>query len=37
MHTTLFSFVESGEIKRDDIPKVLTIQGWISKYLAALK
>jgi hypothetical protein len=37
MHTALFSFVESGEIEDDDIPKVSTIQGWISKYSAALK
>jgi len=37
MHTALFSFVESGKIKRDDILKVSTIQGWISKYSAALK
>lgn len=37
MHKALYSFVESGEIEEDDIPKVSTIQGWISKYSAALK
>jgi len=37
MHTAFFLFVESEEIERDDILKVSTIQGWISKYSAALK
>ena len=37
MHTALLPFVESGEIEEDDIPKISTIQGWISKYSAALK
>ncbi|GES84628.1 hypothetical protein GLOIN_2v1766858 [Rhizophagus clarus] len=32
MHNELLMFVESGELKADDIPKITTIQNWISAY-----
>ena len=37
MHDDLLKYVESEEIEEQDIPKVFTIQGWISRYAAALK
>ena len=37
MHDELLKYVESEEIEEQDVPKVSTIQGWISRYAAALK
>ena len=37
MHDELLKYVESEEIEEQDIPKLSTIQGWISRYAAALK
>lgn len=37
MRDELLKYVESGEIEEQDIPKTSTIQGWISRYAAALK
>jgi hypothetical protein len=37
MHDELLKYVESKEIEEQDVPKVSTIQGWISRYAAALK
>ncbi|CAG8502348.1 3390_t:CDS:1, partial [Scutellospora calospora] len=32
IYDKLQEFVLSGEIKHDDVPKVSTIQNWISRY-----
>ncbi|CAB5197814.1 unnamed protein product [Rhizophagus irregularis] len=37
MRDELLKYVESEEIEEQDVPKVSTIQGWISRYAAALK
>ena len=37
MHDELLKYVKSEEIEEQDIPKVSTIQDWISRYAAALK
>ena len=37
MHDELLKYVESGEIEEQDVPKTSTIQGWISRYIAAFK
>ncbi|PKY40667.1 hypothetical protein RhiirA4_454089 [Rhizophagus irregularis] len=37
MHNELLKYVETEEIEEQDVPKVSTIQGWISRYAAALK
>ncbi|CAG8583111.1 14734_t:CDS:2 [Rhizophagus irregularis] len=37
MHDELLKYVETEEIEEQDVPKVSTIQGWISRYAAALK
>ncbi|PKY60612.1 hypothetical protein RhiirA4_484508, partial [Rhizophagus irregularis] len=37
MHDELLKYVETEEIEEQDIPKVSTIQGWISRYAVALK
>ncbi|CAG8576178.1 11294_t:CDS:1, partial [Diversispora eburnea] len=37
MRDELIKYVESNEIEEQDIPKVSTIQGWISRYAAAFK
>ncbi|RHZ83126.1 hypothetical protein Glove_99g287 [Diversispora epigaea] len=37
MRNELLNYVESNEIEEQDVPKVTTIQGWISRYAAAFK
>ncbi|RHZ65461.1 hypothetical protein Glove_315g45 [Diversispora epigaea] len=37
MHEELMKYVESNEIEKQNVPKVSTIQGWISRYAAAFK
>ncbi|GET04424.1 hypothetical protein GLOIN_2v1791933 [Rhizophagus clarus] len=37
MHNELLNFVESGELEAEDVPKILTIQNWISTYARAFK
>ncbi|CAB5380017.1 unnamed protein product [Rhizophagus irregularis] len=37
IHDELLKYVETEEIEEQDVPKVSTIQGWISRYAAALK
>ncbi|RHZ86634.1 hypothetical protein Glove_48g125 [Diversispora epigaea] len=37
MRDELIKYVESNEIEEQDIPKVFTIQGWISRYAATFK
>ncbi|CAB4396434.1 unnamed protein product [Rhizophagus irregularis] len=32
MYNELLIFVESGELEAEDIPKIATIQNWISTY-----
>ncbi|RGB25582.1 hypothetical protein C1646_771513 [Rhizophagus diaphanus] len=32
MYNELLTFVESGELKAEDVPKITTIQNWISAY-----
>ena len=33
----LLKYVESDEFEEQDVPKVTTMQGWISRYAAAFK
>ncbi|CAG8654717.1 15737_t:CDS:1, partial [Cetraspora pellucida] len=37
MHDELSKYVEIGEIEKDDVPKITTIQNWISSYTRAFK
>ncbi|PKK72191.1 hypothetical protein RhiirC2_743273, partial [Rhizophagus irregularis] len=37
MHNELLKFVESGELEAEDVPKITTIQNWISTYARAFK
>ena len=37
MYNELLKFVESGELEAEDIPKITTIQNWISTYARAFK
>jgi hypothetical protein len=37
MQNELLRFVESGEISKEDIPKVSTIQNWIATFSCAWK
>jgi hypothetical protein len=37
MHDELLKYVEAGELKETDIPKVNTIQNWISLYTRTFK
>ena len=37
MHNELLKYVEIGELEEEDIPKVNTIQNWISSYTRAFK
>jgi hypothetical protein len=37
MYNELLTFVESGELEAEDVPKVTTIQNWISTYARAFK
>ncbi|RGB30606.1 hypothetical protein C1646_817818 [Rhizophagus diaphanus] len=37
MHDELLKYVKTEEIEEQDVPKVSTIQGWIGRYVAALK
>ncbi|RHZ71090.1 hypothetical protein Glove_262g77 [Diversispora epigaea] len=37
MRNELLNYVESNEIEEQDVPKVTTIQGWISRYAVAFK
>ncbi|GBC15681.2 hypothetical protein GLOIN_2v1767205 [Rhizophagus irregularis DAOM 181602=DAOM 197198] len=37
MYNELLIFVESGELEADDIPKIATIQNWISTYTRTFK
>ena len=37
MYNELLIFVESGEIEAEDVPKVITIQNWISAYARIFK
>ncbi len=37
MYNELLKFVESGELEAEDIPKITTIQNWISTYARTFK
>ena len=37
MYNELLIFVESGKIEAEDVPKVITIQNWISTYARTFK
>ena len=37
MYNELLIFVESGELEADDVPKIATIQNWISAYARTFK
>ncbi|CAB5207494.1 unnamed protein product [Rhizophagus irregularis] len=37
MYNELLTFVESGELKAEDVPKITTIQNWISAYARTFK
>jgi hypothetical protein len=37
MYDELLTFVESGELKADDVPKITIIQNWISAYARTFK
>jgi hypothetical protein len=37
MYEELLKYVEIGELEEEDIPKVHTIQNWISSYTRAFK
>ncbi len=37
MYNELLKFVESGELEAKDIPKITTIQNWISTYARTFK
>lgn len=37
MHTELLKYVEVGELAEEDIPKISTIQNWISTYARNFK
>ena len=37
MHDELLKYVETGEIKEEEVSKVHTIQNWISSYTYAFK
>ncbi|EXX57761.1 hypothetical protein RirG_204100 [Rhizophagus irregularis DAOM 197198w] len=37
MYNELLTFVESGELKAEDVPKIITIQNWISAYARTFK
>jgi hypothetical protein len=37
MHAELVKMADDGEISQESIPKVESIQGWISRYAAACK
>ena len=37
MYNELLVFVESGELKAENIPKIITIQNWISSYARTFK
>jgi len=37
MHTELMKMASDGEISQESIPKVESIQSWISRYAAACK
>ncbi|CAB4393673.1 unnamed protein product [Rhizophagus irregularis] len=37
MYNELLIFVESGELEAEDIPKIATIQNWISTYTRTFK
>ena len=37
MHDELLKYVEAGELEEEDVPKVITIQNWISSYTRAFK
>ena len=37
MYNELLIFVESGEIEAEDVPKIITIQNWISTYARTFK
>jgi hypothetical protein len=37
MHAELVKMANDGEISQESIPKIESIQGWISRYAAACK
>lgn len=37
MYNELLVFVESGEMEAEDVPKITTIQNWISTYARTFK
>ncbi|CAB4396728.1 unnamed protein product [Rhizophagus irregularis] len=37
MYNELLNFVESGELEAEDVPKITTIQNWISTYARTFK
>ena len=37
MYNELLTFVESGELEAEDVPKIVTIQNWISAYARTFK
>ncbi|GBC42666.2 hypothetical protein GLOIN_2v1480119 [Rhizophagus irregularis DAOM 181602=DAOM 197198] len=37
IYNELMKFVESGELEAEDVPKITTIQNWISTYARTFK